>query len=81
MNVLDPKYQSLMKEEFLFLDTMHGRVMNMKTVTAWSYSTAACKMMQFATFECKKEDRTNTTIFLELLYNSMKEFLGQEDYD
>ena len=81
MNVLDPKNQSLMKEEFLFLDTMHGRVKNMKTVTAWSYSTAARKMMCIATFECEKEDRTNITIFLELLYNSMKEFLGQDDYD
>ena len=57
MNVLDLKNQSLMKEEFLFLDTMYGRVKDMKTVTAWSYSTAACKMMGIATFECKKEDR------------------------
>ena len=81
MNVLDPKSRSLMKEEFLFLDTMHGRVKNMKTVTAWSYSTAAHKMMCIATFECEKEDRTNITIFLELLCNSMKEFLGQDDYD
>ena len=34
MNVLDLKNQFLMKEEFLFLDTVHGRVKNMKTVTA-----------------------------------------------
>ena len=81
MNVLDKKNQSLMKEEFLFLYTMHGRIKNMKTVTAWSYSTAACKMMHISTFECEKEDRINITIFLELLYNSMKEYLGQDNYD
>ena len=60
---------------------MHGRVKIMKAVTAWSYSTAACKMMCIVTFECKKEDRTNIAIFLELLYNSIKEFLGKDDYD
>ena len=81
MNVLDTENLSLMKEEFLFLATVHSRVKDMKTVTAWSYSTAVCKMMHIATFECEKEYSTNIAIFLELLHNFMKEFLGQEDYD
>ena len=69
-----------MKEEFLFLDTMHSRVKNIRHLQH-DYSTTACKMMHIATFECEKEDRTTITIFLEPLNNSMKEFLRQDDYD
>ena len=80
MNTLDKKNISPMREEFLFMDTMHNRVRVMKMVMLWMYSSITRTMLRITTFECEKEDKRNLQHFLELFLTSLRQVKGDDKY-
>ena len=69
-----------MNEEYVFMDAMHARVRDYKTVTLWTYSSLTKGLLRLATMECKKEDSANLTLFLSKFLEILRAVAGQPTY-
>ena len=53
------KNKSCLREEPVYIDTMHSRVQNYKNITAWVKNPITRAVMRIATMEAMNEGHTN----------------------
>lgn len=82
MDVNDPTFDPCFEEEngTVYIDAMHNRVNNMKTLTMWLYYTKLRRVFLLATMEAEREDTRSLTLFLTIFNEMLQEVKGDNTY-
>ena len=80
MDCEDPNNISCLKDEPVYIDTMHSRVQNYKDITAWVKNPITRAVMRIATMEAQHEDTPTMIIFFRLLNEVLQKVSGIPDY-
>lgn len=67
-------------EEPLYMDGIHSRCKNYKTLTLWMYHPGMKKIMRLASMECERENTENVKLFLQTFNSMLAEIKGDSDY-
>ena len=80
MDYEDPGNKSCLREEPVYIDTMHSRVQNYKNITAWVKNPITRAVMRIATMEAMNEDTPTMTLFFTLLNEVLQKVSGKPNY-
>ena len=80
MDCEDEKSRSCLKEEPVYVDTMHSRVDDYKNITAWVKNPITRSVMRIATMEAKKENTPTMVLFFRLLNEMLAQVSGKKRY-
>ena len=80
MDYEDPENKSCLREEPVYIDTMHSYVQNYKNITAWVKNPITRAVMRIATREVMNEDTPTMTLFFTLLNEVLQKVSGKPKY-
>ena len=80
MDCEDENSRSCLKEEPVYVDTMHSRVDDYKNITAWVKNPITRSVMRIATMEAKKENTPTMVLFFRTLNEMLAQVSGKKRY-
>ena len=79
-NQEDPSKPSSLTEGRLFMDALHSRTKDYKTMGLYLEHDGMRSMQRLAVMDCQREDTQTIVFFLETFNNMLAEFKGDNDY-
>ena len=77
---IDISTHTVMTQEFAYMDAMHSRCKNYRTLTLWTYHPAMRKLQCLAIMECEHEDTENIVLFFNTINAMLREHTGDVHY-
>ena len=71
---------SILQEECAYMDAMHSRCKQYKTITMWVYHPAKRDLQALAIMECQRENTENISLFLTLFNKMLSQHKGVKNY-
>ena len=69
-----------MQKEFLYVDAMHTRSTNFKTLTMWVYHPGIAEMLQVAVMEVENENEENIKLFYNIFHEVLRAVKGDNSF-